>query len=290
MPRALAGPLVPRGAWEARAEGVFRGAIALGHPDGLWITVLRSREDLEPRGLWPGPAAFDALAGLVVPGRPVVFSGEGNPALGTQGGLVRMDSLDAWDPRPETRIAAAAFRAAGPAGSAFAAARLAAALARDGYSEGLHGDGPFGRRFAELRKEPGFPFNLVGFGPGTTPAGDDFLAGWILGRILRDGEAETLGAVEGLDTTRTTVPGRTLLAGAVRGLFPAYLVRVARALAETAASAPNPLGPGGSGSYGPDGDAGMEWTAAIGAAFSHGASSGRDAVRGLMEGAAHETS
>lgn len=283
-PRALAGPLVPRGAWEARVEGVFRGAIALGHPDGLWITLLRSRKDLEPRGIWPGPAAFDALARLVVPGRPVLFSGGADPFLAAPRGTVRTGPLESWDPRPELAAAEAAFREAGPSAPSAAAELIRAALEADGYSEGLHGDGPFGRRFAELRGEPDFPFSLVGFGPGTTPAGDDFLAGWILGRVLRHGEAEALRIVEGLDTTLTTVPGRTLLAGAVRGFFPAYLIRVAQALVVMAVSGSEPLDSGGRGSPESAGHAGTEWTAAIGAAFSHGASSGRDAMLGLMEG------
>ncbi|MCK7488856.1 MAG: hypothetical protein MZU79_00365 [Anaerotruncus sp.] len=170
-PRALAGPLVPREAWEARVEGVFRGAIALAHPDGLWITVLRIRGDMEPRGIWPGRAAFDALAGLVIPGGKIVFSDTVGPALTAAGVSVRTGTLETWDPRPEIAAAAAAFRAAGRAALSAGAARIEAALAEDGYSEGLHGDGPFGRRFAELRREPGFPWNLAGFGPGTTPGG-----------------------------------------------------------------------------------------------------------------------
>ncbi len=272
-PRALAGPLVPREAWEARVEGVFRGAIALAHPDGLWITVLRVRGDMEPRGIWPGRAAFDALAGLVIPGGKIVFSDTAGPALTAAGVSVRTGTLETWDPRPEIAAAAAAFRAAGRAALSAGAARIEAALAEYGYSEGLHGDGPFGRRFAELRREPGFPWNLAGFGPGTTPGGDDFLAGWILGRILRGEGGEALEAAARIDPARTTVPGRTLLAGAARGMFPAYLVRAARALASAASGSP------------PEG-AERELASAFRSAFRHGASSGRDAMLGMMEGAA----
>lgn len=283
-PRALAGPLVPREAWEARVEGVFRGAIALAHPDGLWVTILRSREDMEARGIWLGPAAFDALAGLVVPGGRVVFSGGDEPILETGGVRIGAGVPGTWDSRPELDAAAAAFRTAGPETPALAAARLAAALAADGYSEGLHGDGPFGRRFAELRKEPGFPCNLVGFGPGTTPAGDDYLAGWALGGILRGEGEPVLRRIAGIDGFRTTVPGRTLLAGAARGLFPAYLVRVAAVLAAAVSGGTGPVPAGGRG--GPDITGGRreDLAQAVRAAFSHGASSGRDAILGLMEG------
>ena len=283
-PRALAGPLVPREAWEARVEGVFRGAIALAHPDGLWVTILMSREDMEARGIWPGREAFYALAGLVVPGRTVVFSGGEDPTLETGGVRIGAGVPGTWDPRPELDAAAEAFRAAGPSAAAEAAVRIRAALAADGYSEGIHGDGPFGRRFAELRREPGFPFSLVGFGPGTTPAGDDFLAGWILGRVLRDGESESLRAVQGLGTSRTTIPGRTLLAGAALGLFPAYLVRLAAALAAAVSGGAGPARAGGRG--GPDITGGRlsDFASAVRDAVSHGASSGRDAMLGLMEG------
>jgi hypothetical protein len=245
---------------------------------------------MESRGIWPGPEAFDALAGLVVAGRTVVFSGEDDPFLAAQGGILRIGKPEPWDPRPELAAAAAALRAAGPDAASAAADRIRAALEADGCSEGIHGDGPFGRRFSELRREPEFPFNLVGFGPGTTPAGDDFLAGWILGRILRDGEAESLRAVEGMGTIRTTIPGRTLLAGAVRGLFPAYLVRLAAALAAAVTEGEGHARTDGH--RGPDARGALRETfaSAVRAAFSHGASSGRDAVLGLMEGAAHETS
>lgn len=271
--RALAGPLVPRGAWEARTAGVFRGAIALDHPDGLWVTILRSREDMEARGIWPGPEAFDALAGLVVPGRPLAFSGLGDPVFMAPGGQVRIALPEDWDPRPDLAAAASAVRAAGPEALEAAVARVRAALASDGYSEGIHGDGPFARRLSELRGRPDFPFNLAGFGPGTTPAGDDFLAGWLLGRILAGGGEEALAAAARIDTARTTIPGRTLLAGAAGGVFPAYLVRVAKAVALAS-----------------QGDFENDLAEAIRAAVSHGASSGRDACLGLTEGASHETS
>lgn len=283
-PRALAGPLVPRDAWEARVEGVFRGAIALAHPDGLWVTILRSREDMEPRGIWPGPEAFDALAGLVVPGRPVVFSGGADPFLAAPGGTLRTGPLEPWDPRPELAAAVRAFRAAGPSAPSAAAELIRVALAADGYSEGLHGDGPFGRRFAELRSEPGFPWNLAGFGPGTTPAGDDFLAGWCLGGILRGKGESVLRGIAGIDGSRTTVPGRTLLAGAARGLFPAYLVRLASALAAAVSEDDGPNRADGRAGPGLRGGREEDLSASARAAFSHGASSGRDAMSGLMEG------
>ena len=289
-PRALAGPLVPREAWEARVEGVFRGAIALAHPDGLWVTILKSREDMEARGIWPGPAAFEALAGLVVPGRRVVFSGGGQPVLEIEGIRIEAGAPGTWDPRPELADAVAAFREAGPSAPSAAAGLIRAALAADGYAEGLHGAGPFGRRFAELRAEPGFPCNLAGFGPGTTPAGDDFLAGWCLGGILR-GEGESVRRrIAGIDGSRTTVPGRTLLAGAARGMFPAYLVRLASALAARVSEGVGParaVGRDGPGARGAPREAFAE---AVRVALSHGASSGRDAMLGLMEGVAHETS
>lgn len=266
---------MPRGEWTGGTAGVFRNALALAHPDGLWVTVLRSREDMEARALWPGEEAFDALAAGAAPGGPARFRESPLPGLSLGGLTVFFEPLEVWDSRSEVGEAARLFSIAGPAVFREAADRIGKALEKTGYAEGIHGKGVFGARFAVLRQSPDFPWNLVGFGPGTTPAGDDFLAGWLLGRRLRNG-CRSEGT--GIDLSRTTAPGRTLLAGALAGVFPAYLARTARALAaasrlRSAREAEAPV---------PAGDA--DWGAACRAAFGHGASSGRDALLGLREG------
>ncbi len=269
----MAGPLVPREDWEAAAAGVFRRAVVLSHPDGLWITFLRSGKDMEARGFWPGSRAFEALAARARPGDAVRFLW-GSPCRVLLGALeLELPPLRAWDPRPGILRSARRFRRSGPEGIRRALRLLEAALESGGPSEGIHGAGPFGTRFRALRGEKDFPFCLVGFGPGTTPAGDDFLAGWLLGRALRNGG--TVPDASGLpDLSRTTAAGRTLLAGAREGVFPAYLARVARALAEEARGGRTAARHGDGDALPPD----------IRGALGHGATSGRDALAGLLSG------
>lgn len=260
---------MPRGEWEAPVAGVFGKAIALAHPDGLWVTILRFPDDLEARGLWPGGGAFEALAAASRKGKSVRY-GEGYGCRIFADGLaVDLPPRRDWDPRPLLRKASARFSSSEPEGRRAAVQRARAALGTDGEAEGIHGRGPFGARFRELCREPGFPFNLVGFGQGTTPAGDDYISGYLAGRVLL-GDTLPSATAEGGDLSRTTVPGRTLLAGAREGIFPAYMVRLACAVADAAGRNPKVSG---------DGD--LE--AAVRQALAHGASSGKDALWGFLE-------
>jgi hypothetical protein len=71
----------------------------------------------------------------------------------------------------------------------------------------------------------------VGLGPGFTPSGDDFLSGVLLGCGLSGQalpEEQQAAIAQGLD--RTNAAGRTLLWLALRGSFPAYLLRLAEDL------------------------------------------------------------
>jgi len=66
---------------------------------------------------------------------------------------------------------------------------------------------------------------LIGLGPGLTPAGDDFLTGVLLAQ-------NHFPACPPMDTQKieerlkqTTAPGRTMLYGAIRGSFPAFILK-----------------------------------------------------------------
>lgn len=260
---------MPRGEWEAPVAGVFGKAVALAHPDGLWVTILRFPDDLEARGLWPGGGAFEALAAAAREGKNVRYREGDGCRLSANGFAVDLPPRKDWDPRPLLRKASARFSSSIPEGRRAAVQRVKTALGSDGEADGIHGRGPFAARFLELCREPGFPFNLVGFGQGTTPAGDDFISGYLAGRILL-GDGLPGGTADAGDLSRTTIPGRTLLAGALEGIFPAYMVRLACAVADAAGSDPKVSG---------DGD--LE--AAVRQALAHGASSGRDAIWGLLE-------
>ena len=133
---------------------------------------------------------------------------------------------------------------------------------------------------------------LIGLGIGFTPSGDDFLTGvllaWSLFPLRRSTpDTHVQGKLRGLDgpetaqaLAKTTAGGRTLVWLALRGRFPAYLVRFGAAISELL-SAAAPQG------------ARTEVAAtelvrlhrpireAARTAFAHGESSGMDAVSGF---------
>lgn len=99
---------------------------------------------------------------------------------------------------------------------------------------------------ADHRLDPAIA-DLVGRGPGLTPAGDDFLAGLLLGlRCLgRTAERRRLARLLGPLTDRTTALSARLLILAADGYaVPAVLdllVQIRRSAAEPAAAVPTPL-------------------------------------------------
>lgn len=233
----------------------------------------------------PGPrAVFDGRSLAVTAGEHGSSGGLGSSgALGSSEGpgCVMACSADAsgaavWDQRRQLAEAARLFslKQAGrePAHSAgmalieavLAESRLAARKA--GRAEtGIHGNGPFARAFERLMAAPGFPLNLVGFGPGSTPAGDDWLAAYLAGRDLLDGgpgrSVPALRSALASSLARTTAAGRALLLGALAGAPPAYLGALILALA----------------GHAPDGIRNATL-----AALGHGASSGEDALTGFL--------
>ncbi len=197
-------------------------------------------------------------------------------------GMLDFTGAELWDPRMET--GASAYRGGtrfldalavktviGVINQAIADARAGGRLA-----EGIHAAGAYGTMFSRLAVEADFPANLVGFGPGTTPAGDDWLAGYLAALDLNSAaeagpagalavrvRAELAGRLE-----RTTAAGRALLLGAVAGLPPEYLWELSRAaLGDIEA-----------------GDGRGRITECAGRALEHGATSGEDALAGFIEG------
>lgn len=159
---------------------------------------------------------------------------------------------------------------------------LAEAYAAGRRAEGLHGSGAFAAGFKRLQAHPDFPAVAVGFGPGTTPAGDDWLAGCLvaldlraggLGKAALDHRQKIRGRIE-----QTASAGRALLLGALAGAPPEYLVALAEAAADWVAVALDArvkveagLGTGGL------------WVA-VSKCLEHGATSGEDALAGFVYG------
>jgi hypothetical protein len=98
--------------------------------------------------------------------------------------------------------------------------------------------------------------DLVGLGPGLTPAGDDFLVG-----ALMASPGGTRGLFSEAVLSGTTPAGRTLLWMALRGSFPAYLVAFAGSIVRSRSA--------------------KQISTAVRAACAHGETSGSDALAGF---------
>jgi len=264
----LIGLLVPTGPWIAPVIGVFRRAIVFLPSDGALVTLVDAPGRMEGRSLCH-PEGFAALAVFAADrrtsGSDPLYCWDGRrlrPASGLAGPV--LDFLDAriWDPR------AGAFPPLSSESRSRARAFLNSLLVREGPpSIGLR-SGAFEVGFLYLRERGDFPACLVGFGPGTTPGGDDWLAGFLCARDLAAG---SFGQVEPelraelrLNLKRTTPAGKALLICAVEGVFPVYLYAIAEEVRRERSR--------------------TELSCAVRAALSHGASSGRDALEGFLEG------
>ncbi|HAE22513.1 MAG TPA: hypothetical protein DCG47_09365 [Spirochaetaceae bacterium] len=300
--RPRIGFLVPPPDWSALIVGVYEKAISLLHADGALVSLVRGAEDMEARAIaldeswdifaWKAKQAFEeagykrqAYVDFRLPGSSGVNQapcitlriGEGyggaEPSHGAQGFSLALDDAEPWDTRDELRQGC---RAALPADGGLAAA-IAASLAMlkaflaqtiPESSDGIGGGGSFGKAFTRLKERQDFPACLVGFGPGTTPAGDDWLAGFLAAAEL-GGPLNRLAGLQADIRQRlpsTGAAGRALLLGAIAGAPPAYLSRVRQACLRCAA------------------DGGSALSLAIEAALGHGASSGRDSLEGFQAG------
>lgn len=172
---------------------------------------------------------------------------------------------------------------------------LAAAYAAGRRAEGLHGSGAFAHGFRRLAARPDFPAVAVGFGPGTTPAGDDWLAGYLIALDLRAGgpgkAAADLRNKIRRRLEQTTAAGRALLLGALAGSPPEYLVVLAEAAAQwlamqTAAldaEASQPIAWLAEQKAGQVSGPGTLWDV-VSNCLEHGATSGEDALAGFLYG------
>ena len=125
--------------------------------------------------------------------------------------VIDLSAADLWNPQPDWQLLRTR-RQQVVAGAAVIAGILATAgwtLARCGLPEALCGQAAGGQADAVHA--------LVGLGPGLTPAGDDWLAGWLLAQHLtEDLTGLRSRSMSGL-ADRTTTLSRALLACAAAG-------------------------------------------------------------------------
>ena len=256
---ATRGSDVPSGVFPVRVHSVFRAAVNLRPPEGDLLTLLSAEADDMPRGVRLGSMEDFSSLGLVV-GDMGVFAVDAI-VLRPSGGLSafrvdcaaarRIDSqspptlggdrsrwgagialLDALQKRAATDLRVAPLLlAAKPSGAM--GERLTQAALDLGRSVKA-------RRLDAMR---GAAARLVGLGPGLTPAGDDFLCGFMYaGRcraVARASRSRLLArfdkAVGGL-LGRTTDISAAMLRGALAGRVSCALTALAEACAGVAGS------------------------------------------------------
>lgn len=259
--KALAlGCLLPTENWVASVESCGKRAIALKHSDEAGVSIVASIEDMDSRAIALGDC-FVKILKHVKRGDFLTFNGD---ALKNDNGFI-VYTKDAykWDPRPELSLAG---NIKNKKHVIMLIEKYLKALCKQELDkDGIRGKGAFGDAFKSLTQSGAFPANLVGFGPGSTPAGDDWLAAYLtamdamLGepgsaeRSLRHKLRSALG--------RTNFSGKSLLMGCIEGCPPAYLARLALAAIKADEE---------------------EIAAAVKNALGHGASSGRDSMDGFI--------
>ena len=269
----------------------FDGTVASIHPrragqvtnvlvqDGLgpyFVSLISDREDLT--------AGAIMVSTRVSPGEPVVRRGE---TLFLPDRQVSLQHLEVWDGRPRLTSREA---------SRIIAPELVTALYRTleertvfhrGMALLLHpcpGDPALREPWLERSRRivsagvNTLPVDLIGLGPGFTPAGDDFLTGVLLAHRLtataKGGgagvDADTAGiTAPEVDVVRarlrtTTAGGATILRHALSGSFPFYLIKICGILTD------------------PDTDQSEKTHRACRIAAEHGHSSGIDSLTGLL--------
>ncbi len=270
---AWRGCLMPGGSWAAPLAGVHPGVLSVRHPDGALVSLVGDVARAEARALVLDPGDLSGLLRWARRAKPAPALSYAEGESATLGPFsIDLSACRTWDPRPALARAAeelrrAEWRRPGAAGEVQAA--LAGLLQRRLPPESVFRAGAFRDAFrSRLEDADDCPWSLAGFGPGTTPAGDDFLAGCLLARRLWPGAGGGAPRVPPACFPRTTAAGQALLRAADQGAFPAHLAALGPALAAACAD----------GDYG-----GLE--AAAERFFAHGATSGTDALAGFLFGA-----
>lgn len=268
--------------------GVFGKAVSLLHPDGALVSVVGRAEHLEARAMMPAAGweafaaatarALDAAAGR----EPAMAVWDGARLVSARAAVLDLAAYEIWDPRPHLLSLATC---SDDTTRSMVADRLAAMLLgaheAAGTDEGILGSGSMARAFKARLASDRFPVSIVGFGPGTTPSGDDWIAGYLCAADIAGG-APGQAVPEFRDAVRpaldrTTAAGRSLLLGALAGAPPAYLVLLAGAVAAMARAVAAASERDLSGAV-------LLVAAALDAALRHGATSGEDALTGFVAG------
>ena len=284
---ATLGSDVPRGEFPVRVHSVFHAALNLNAPDGDLLTLLSAEADESPRSVrLTSPEDFSSL-GLAA-GDGGVFTVDAivlEPSAGR--GQFRVDCAQARrlaaQPAPPLRGDGERWRA-GVARLAALQERAATDLRIAPLLAGARPSGAMAERLTQavldlgrgvragrLDAMRGAAAQLVGLGQGLTPAGDDFLCGFLAaGHCRRAARLARARLLTSLAEAVLELVGQTtdVSASFLRDAIAGRISRPLAALAEACAGAP-----------GSDLDGALLRLAAI------GHSSGLDAATGFFYGA-----
>ena len=263
---------------------VFSRAVNIRHTEGLLVSFIQETRSMTSLSVCL-PALFRKQKKGLVPGDRVRFDG---PSLVTEDFIVDFLGWPTWQ-GTLTRDDIKGFRA-----SKVSLVKETLLLkGRDGGFLGLLRRDEAKNFFVDkavkvLSRIQGAPSRdgglkglsgLVGLGPGSTPSGDDFITGVLLGeetlRLLPSTEAKAVAgdqknrvacSIEKEDLwfamNRTNDAGRTLLWQALQGFFPEYLIEAVRSVS--------------------DAEGKEEIVIAVERAVGSGATSGTDALVGFL--------
>lgn len=274
---ARAGCLMPGGSWSAPLVGVHDNALSLLHGDGAFVSIVGDPARAEARSFILPDEDFESLLSWA---REAIHVNElsrfEEATLRIGPFIIVVSGNPLWDSRTELAAAAETIRdniKRKPRLLRDALFFMENLLKRRLPAQSMFREGAYRETFiSSLNDKSGFPWNLAGFGPGTTPAGDDFISGFLLARRLTEELAENTSKIPADCFPRTTAAGRALLLGSAAGVFPAHLAGLGTALAASC-TAENLTG----------------LNQAVERTLSHGATSGSDALLGFLFGASKES-
>jgi hypothetical protein len=281
---ALVGAGVPRLSGRGEVVSVFPSAVNTRHSQGLLVSLIEETRAMTTLSVCL-PALFRKQEKRLVPGAQVRFDGH---QLVTEDFVVDLLGRPTWQGELTWKDVTG--------WSAWTVPLLREALllkGRDGGLLGLLRGGETNNPFVAMamkvlsgvQRAPSRAVRskalsgLVGLGPGSTPSGDDFIAGVLLGeealRVLRSKEAKAVAdrqetmipwamEKEGLWVAidRTSDAGKTLLWQALQGRFPNYLIETVRSVSDARGA--------------------QEIEDAVERAVGRGATSGTDALTGFL--------
>ncbi len=252
----------------------FAGAVNLRHPQGLLVSLVEDPRNMTSLSVCV-PALFRKQERRLFPGKRVRLEG---PSLATEDFVLDLQGRPIW----QGRITGEDVKGLSPSKILLLKQSLVS-MGQDGGFLGLlrreQTDNAFVSKARRVLAGGQVLCGLVGLGPGSTPSGDDFVAG-VLMREEAKAVAEHREPVipwsaekEGLRAAmdRTNDAGKTLLWQALHGRFPSYLIEAVRSVSEAKGR--------------------QEIDEAVERAVSHGATSGTDALVGFVfsrEGAFEE--